>query len=77
MSIMHHPYIDRSVEGNWCVFFLIIWHLIIYSIDIKWIMAKESIDGSLDNTCTSIRGYPCERLFYPPFWIKPDYHILI
>jgi hypothetical protein len=70
MSIMHLPEIDRSIDGNRCAFFLSIWQLIIYSIDIKWIMAKESIDGSLDYTCTSIRGNPSKRVFRPPFWHK-------
>ena len=69
MIIGHLPAIDWIVEGKGVLVFLIIWQLIIYSIDIKWIMSKEFIDGSLDYTCTFIRGYPGRRVLHPPFWI--------
>ena len=61
---------NSSFEGNWPLLFLLAWQLLIYSIDITWIISKESVDGSLDNTCTSIRGNPGERVFSPPFWFK-------
>ena len=70
MIISHLPAIDWSIEGIGFLFFLIIWQLIIYSIDIKWIMSKEFIDGSLDNTCTFIRGNPGKRVLHPPLWLQ-------
>jgi hypothetical protein len=62
MIISHLPAIDWSIEGKGCIFFLIAWQLIIYSIDIKWIISKEFIDGSLVHTCTSIRGDTGKRV---------------
>ena len=69
MIIGHLPAIDWIIEGIGFLFFLIIWQLINYSIDTKWIMSKEFIDGSLDNTSTFIRGYTGGRVLHPPFWI--------
>jgi hypothetical protein len=73
----HHPAIDRSVGGDWCMFFLVIWQIIINPIDIAWIMLKEFIDGSLDYTCTFIRGNPGERLLCPPFWPESPPHVFV
>jgi hypothetical protein len=64
------PAVDWSIEGTGCVFFLVIWYLLIISIDIKWIMLKEFIDGSLDNTCTLIRSNPGKRILCPPIWFQ-------
>ena len=74
MIIGHLPAIDWIVEGKGVLVFLIIWQLINYSIDTKWIMSKEFIDGSLDNTGTFIRRYTGGWALHPPFWTQysPD-----
>ena len=78
MIISNLPAIDWSIEGKGLTFLLIIWQLIIYSIDIEWIMSKESIDGSLDHTCTSTRGNIGKRILHPAFRFKspPDVYFL-
>jgi hypothetical protein len=67
MIINTYPDIDLVIIGSLCTFFPVIWYLIIYSIDIKWITPKEFIDGPLDNTCTFIRGNPDKRILRLPF----------
>jgi hypothetical protein len=69
IMVRHLPAIDWSFDARRCVFFLI-WHLIINSIDIEWIMLKEFIDGSMDYTCTFIRGNPGKRVLRPPLWFQ-------
>jgi hypothetical protein len=77
MIINHLPAINCTIEEIGFLFFLVIWQLINYSIDTKWIMSKEFVDGSLDYTSTLIRGYPGGRVLYPPlrFQSCPDVYI--
>jgi hypothetical protein len=77
MIINHLPAIDYIIEGIGLLFFLIIWQLINYSIDTKWIMSKEFIDGSLDYTSTLIRGYPGGRILYPAIWPQHSPYVRI
>jgi hypothetical protein len=77
MVMRHHSEIDWSVDGVWCTFFMIIRRLIIYSIDIKWIMPKEFIDGPLDHTRTFICRNTGERILRPPIWIRPTSDVYI
>jgi hypothetical protein len=64
----HLQAVDWSLGGGICMFFLVIWRLINNPIDIKWIMMKEFIDGSLDYTCTLICGNPGKRALRSPIW---------
>ena len=70
LFINHSSNTYWSLLEIWPVFLIFVWQLIIYSIDIRWIMSKETINGSLDYTCTTIRGNPSKRVFHPTFWFR-------
>ena len=69
-NIIHSIKIHDSVSEAWSVFLPFIRQLIIYSIDNRWILYKETINGSLVHTCISIRGNPCKRVFSPSLWLR-------